>query len=115
MEEVIQIGSKQVTLKATANTPRKYREYFNKDLIVEMQGLLRHVKPDGAIGTGFDFGVVERLGYVMALQADSTIGSIDQWLDGFEMDDIYTASSAILGVWNKSRQGVAVQKKPQGQ
>ena len=110
MIEAIQIGEKTVKLKATGNTPRKYRELFNKDLIVEMQRFLYHVK-DGALVGDFDFGTIERLAYTMALQYDSEIGSIDEWLDQFEIGDIYGAMRNILGVWNKTRETTVEQKK----
>lgn len=112
MIETIKIGDKEVNMKVTANTPRKYREMFNKDLIVELQGFMKHINPKGELTEGFDFGVVERLGYTMALQADSNIGSIDDWLDGFEgIDDMYIAMGEIIGLWQKSKTSIAVPKK----
>ena len=110
MIEAIQIGEKTVKLKATGNTPRKYRELFNKDLIVEMQRFIFHIK-DGTLTGDFDFGTIERLAYTMALQYDSEIGTIDDWLDQFDIGDIYGAMRSILGVWNRSKETTTEQKK----
>lgn len=112
MEQAIRIGQKEVNMKVTANTPRLYREMFGKDLIVEMQGLLNHIGSKGEVTKGFDFGVVERLAYTMAYQYDRTIGSIDEWLDGFDgIEDMYLAMSDILKVWNSSKTTTSEPKK----
>lgn len=112
MIEKIRIGNNEVTMKVTANTPRKYREIFGKDLFVDLQKFMAHINSKGELTSGFDFGVVERLGYTMALQADGTIGTIDDWLDGFEgIDDVYGAMGEIIGLWNKSKTTTAEPKK----
>lgn len=112
MEETITIGNIEVTLKANANTPRKYRETFGRDLLVELGNLINHIdKKSGRLVGDFDFSIVENLAYVMAKQYDSSIGSIDDWLEQFGIDDIYTSMSQILGVWEQSKQTTSTPKK----
>lgn len=112
MIEAIQIGNITVNMKATANTPRKYRALFNKDLILEMGAFMEHLdKKTGEFDTQVDFGFIERLAYVMASQCDPNIGSIDDWLDQFGIEDIYSALPEIIGMWNKSKQTIATPKK----
>lgn len=111
MIKAIRIGNNNINMKVTANTPRLYREMFNRDLIVEMQSLLNHIGKKGEITQGFDFGVIERLAYTMAYQYDKSIGNIDEWLDGFGIEDIYLAMSDILAVWNASKTTTSEPKK----
>lgn len=111
MIEAIRIGNKTVNMKATANTPRKYRALFNKDLIIEMGAFMAHLdKQTGEFDTEVDFGFVERLAYTMASQCGE-VGSLDDWLDQFGIEDIYAAMPAIIGMWNKSKETTATPKK----
>lgn len=111
MERVIQIGTQEVPMKATANTPRVYRETFGKDLIVEMQKLFNHINGKGELQGDFDFGVIERLAYTMAKQANRELGTIDDWLDQFGMDDVYGAMAQIVNLWAESKQTTSEAKK----
>lgn len=111
MIEAIRIGNKTINMKATANTPRKYRALFNKDLIVEMGAFMAHLdKKTGEFDSNVDFGFIERLAYTMASQCEE-IGSIDDWLDQFGIEDIYSAMPEIIGMWNKSKETTSTPKK----
>ena len=47
-----------------------------------------------------DLEIFENVAYVMAFYADSTIpGTIDEWLDQFEMFSIYEVLPEILKLW----------------
>ena len=111
MEKTIKIGEKEITMKATGNTPKRYREEFNKDLIVEYQNLLRQIDDNGNFTDKADLGVVERLAYIMAKQYDSNIGSLDEWLDGFGVMDIFNAVAQIFSVWVASSETLSDSKK----
>lgn len=111
MERTIQIGTIEVPMKATANTPRLYRDTFGKDLIVEMQKLFNHITPTGDLQGDFDFGVIERLAYIMARQSDRELGTMDDWLDQFGMDDVYGAMSEIVKLWADSKNTTSTPKK----
>lgn len=111
MIEAIRIGNKTINMKATANTPRKYRALFNKDLIIEMGAFMAHLdRETGEFDTEVDFGFVERLAYTMASQCED-VGSLDDWLDQFGIEDIYAAMPGIIGMWNKSKETTATPKK----
>lgn len=113
MEDIVKIGNKEIVMRCNANTPRKYRDMFNKDLIIEMQQFLKNIdKKSGMIAGNADFGMVERLAYVMAYQHDNAIGSMDDFFEQFDgIDDIYTAFPEIIGVWEKSKQTLSDPKK----
>lgn len=111
MERVIKIGTVEVPMKATANTPRLYRDMYGKDLIVEMQSLFKHIGKNGELTGDFDFGVIERLAYTMALQSNRELGTMDDWLDQFGMDDVYGAMAQIVGLWGDSKNTTSNPKK----
>lgn len=113
MEKEIRIGTHNVTLKATGNTPRLYRNFFGKDLLVSINELGKHIKGD-TITPGANLEICENLAYVMAYQHDNTIGTIEQWLDQFGSQDIYNAMGAIFLVWAESQRTTSVPKKQMG-
>lgn len=112
MEKTIQIGGKDVLMKATANTPKRYRNEYNEDLLIKLQHLYNHLdRKTGEFVGEVDLAVVENLAYIMAKQADPEIGSQEEWLDGFEMVDIYNAMPQILSVWGNSTETLSTPKK----
>lgn len=112
MEEKITIGNIEVMLKCNGNTPRKYRETFGRDLMVDFSNFTRHLnRKAGTITGDADFSVVENMVYIMAKQYDETIGTIDEWLEQFGIDDIYQSMNKIFGVWEKSKQTTSTPKK----
>lgn len=105
MEKTIKIGQLEITMKATANTPKRYRNTFNRDLITEMQKLYMHLDTkSGQLKGDVDFSVIENLAYIMAKQYDDTIGTQEEWLDNFGIADIYFAMPQILALWGESQQ-----------
>ena len=112
MEKIITIGNKEVPLKATANTPKRYRHEFNEDLLLELNKVYRKTdKKTGAIAEGTDLSVIENLVYIMAKQADPEVGTQDDWLDQFEPLDIYEAMQDIIRVWTASTTTTSTSKK----
>ena len=111
MEKTIKIGSYDVTLKATGNTPKRYREMFNKDIIVEYQKLMHSLDDEGNFTDMSDLGLIDRLAYTMAKQYDDTIGDFEEWLDQFSPVDIFNATSQIFSVWRMSSETLSTSKK----
>ena len=105
MEKTITIGNREITMKATANTPKRYRNEFNKDLLIELQNLFNHLdKKTGEFVGQVDLSLVENLAYIMAKQADPDIPDTpDAWLDSIEgIFSIYEVLPAILELWQLS-------------
>ena len=50
-----------------------------------------------------DLEIFENVAYIMALHADPTIpGTIEEWLDQFEMFSIYVILPEILELWGSN-------------
>ena len=103
MEKIISINGQEVGFKATARTPSRYRKKFNRDLLKEFRNLnakYEQAKNDPDVElSGEDLEIFERMAYIMAWQYDNTIpNSPDEWLDQFEMFDIYEVLDQIVGL-----------------
>ncbi|MGG1791715.1 hypothetical protein ABDI27_17800 [Bacillus mycoides] len=101
MEKTITIDGKQVRLKGTAATVKRYKAQFRRDLFADMMAL-------GAIGTftsqdesqgtidlstadfkNVDFEVIYDLVWLYAKTADQNLPDPITWLDGFDEFPIY--------------------------
>ncbi len=114
MEKVIKIGGKLVKLKATAATPHKYRAMFRRDILSDMSQLINSfssAKSDGVNLSFADLEIFENIAFVMAKQGGSNAADIDEWLDGFEIFDIYTVLPQILEMWNLETETLTESKK----
>lgn len=110
MERVISIGEKAVGFKATASTVRRYREKFNRDLFRDIQKLIPDMNK-GELGAD-DLECFMNIAYIMALQYDNTIPSDpDEWLDQFEMFDIYIVLPQIIELWGLNTEQIETPKK----
>lgn len=99
MEKIISIGGKEVGMKATASTISRYRKKFNRDLLTEFRKLYANYEQGTEFSTE-DLGCFERLAYIMAWQYDNTIpSSPDDWLDQFEIFDVYIVLPEIIELW----------------
>lgn len=98
MEKVISIGGKEVGFKATASTTKRYREKFGKDLFKDISDLIPKVN-ENSLGVE-DLECFMNIAYVMAWQYDNSIpADPDEWLDEFEMFDIYLILPQIIELW----------------
>lgn len=96
MIKSVTINNKTIKMKASAATPRLYRELFKRDIFIDYEKLISKEEDIEHMT------VFENMAYTMAKQADSTIpDSIEDWLDGF--DDIYSICEilpTIIELWN---------------
>ena len=111
MEKTIQISGIDVPFKATAGTIRRYREKFQKDLILDMQELSRQAS-SGMFLTADALLTFENAAYIMAKQADPSIpDDPDEWLDQFDMFSIYQVLPELVSLWGLSVQTLEDSKK----
>lgn len=110
MEKIVNINGKEVGFKATASTTKRYREKFQRDLFKDIANLIpRANENDLAIE---DLECFMNIAYIMAWQYDSSIPSDpDEWLDQFEMFDIYIVLPEIIELWGLNTQTLEQPKK----
>jgi hypothetical protein len=109
MIKTVKVGNTDITLKASAATPRLYRSLFNKDIFVDYAKLINN---DGNFGAE-QLEIFERLAYTMAKQADDTIPNSDiEWLDSIDgVLSIYNVFPDLLALWNGNLESHSESKK----
>lgn len=116
MRKTIVIDGKEVELKATASTLRRYRNWFNRDLLKDFSKLYRAYQaaqlqsaetgvPVELELSGDAIEMIQDLTYVMARQADSSVPTnVDDWLDQFGTFEIEKTGQVIIELWLSSLQ-----------
>ena len=104
MDKIISIDGKEVKFRATARTPRLYRMLIGRDMIQDMNRLMKAYKNKKKNEDELDIidlQIFEDVAYVMARHAapDMLEKTADEWLDGFDMFSIYEVLPPILELW----------------
>ncbi|PED84296.1 hypothetical protein CON65_02355 [Bacillus pseudomycoides] len=101
MEKTIVIDGKDVRLKSTASTVKRYKAQFRRDLFADMMSLgvfnslpsqnaeQPNIDLSNVDFSRLDFEVIYDLVWLYAKQADSSIPDPITWLDWFEEFPIY--------------------------
>lgn len=119
MEKTITIDDKQVKFKATAMTPRMYRQQFQSDLFVDIQKLndaWQNARANGEPLPGNALTMFENIAYTMAKQADPEAVSetADEWLEQFDMFSIWQILPEIIQLWGINNLSINESKKKAG-
>ena len=104
LEKTVNISGKEVKFRSSASVPRLYRIKFKRDIFKDLSKLEKSYKDrggeDGSALEIDDLEIFENVAYIMAFHAAPTIpGTIDEWLEQFEMFSIYQVLPEILELW----------------
>ena len=103
LEKTVLVSGKEVRFRSSAAVPRLYRIKFKRDIFKDLSKLESSYKgktEDGAEIQIEDLEIFEHVAYIMAWHADPTIpGTIEEWLDEFDMFSIYEILPEILELW----------------
>lgn len=111
MNTILKIDGKDVGMRATARTPRLYRFWTGRDMIVDMANVTMALAGGEALSTEA-LTTFEDVAYTMARQYDESITcTADEWLDQFDMMSIYDVWPQILDIWIGLQETTAEQKK----
>lgn len=117
LQKTVMIGDKEVCFRSSATIPRLYRIKFKRDIFKDLAKLETSYKKNGGGDEGSsleieDLEIFENVAYIMAYHADHSIpGTIDEWLDQFEMFSIYEVLPEILELWGTNLQAEVESKK----
>ena len=117
MDKVVNIGGKDLGLRATALTPRLYRFKIGRDMIVDLNALKKSYdkvsKDEEAQLTVTDLTIFENVAYIMAKQYDATLPSTpEEWLDSMDtVFTIYELLPHILELWQLNQVTTSTPKK----
>ena len=103
LEKTVTISRREVKFRSSATVPRLYRIKFKRDIFKDLAKLEKSYKGKTEEGEELqieDLEIFENVAYIMAYHADHSIpGTIDEWLDQFEMFSIYEVLPEILELW----------------
>lgn len=135
MKRDIEISGIVCHFKSSAAIPRIYRLKFHRDIFVDMEKIrksmdvqqrLQKEKAEAAKENGEEIDtqdvestlpvesleLFENIAYLMHKHGDpSQPDSIEDWLDQFDMFDIYTILPEILMMWNMETEQMSQAKK----
>lgn len=116
MDKIVKIDGKDIKFRATARTPRLYRMLIGRDMIQDMNKLMkayeRKKKNDDDLDI-IDLQIFEDVAYAMARHAnpDMEEKTADEWLDTFDMFSIYEVLPHILELWAINTKQTSTSKK----
>ena len=138
MRKTITISGIQCEMKSSAAIPRMYRLKFKRDIFVDMQKIAKQIEVQNKLkeelrkqaeenGEEFDesefesglpvesLEIFENIAFLMHKHGDpSQPKEIDEWLDQFDMFDIYKVFPEILKMWNIENKQMSTPKKRTG-
>lgn len=102
LSKEIEISGKKVKFRSSATIPRLYRFKFKRDIFKDLSRLEKAYSKEDEFQIE-DLEVFENVAYIMAYHADNSIpGTIEEWLDEFEMFSIYEVLPEILSLWGEN-------------
>lgn len=116
MDKTVEIDGREVKFRATARTPRLYRMVIGRDMIQDMNKLMKAYdkkkQNDDELDV-IDLQIFEDVAYAMARHADPDIEqkSADEWLDTFNVFSIYEVLPHILELWALNTKQTSTAKK----
>lgn len=118
MTKNIEIDGKQCTFKSSAAIPRIYRIKFKRDIFHDLNNIKKAYdkqkkKDDKMSNLSPEVLILfENIAYLMHKHGDkSQPDNIDDWLDQFEMFDIYKVLPDLLELWNLENEQKSTLKK----
>jgi hypothetical protein len=116
MDREVMIDNQAVKFRATARTPRLYRAIIGRDMIQDMNKLIkafdRKKKGEDDLDV-IDLQIFEDVAYTMARHANPEIEekTPDEWLDTFNMFSIFEVLPHILELWAINTKQTSQSKK----
>lgn len=110
MKKQVKLCGKTCTLENNALLPRRYRNQFGRDLIIDMQAMVNNYQKDPS---AFNPEVLENITWLMLKEAGEPVGETpEEWLAG--IDDafaLYEVIGDVVELWGKGRETTSRPKK----
>lgn len=124
VEKLLDINGREMGILVDARTPRIYRTITGRDIMIDMviiQAYQAERQKDDDIHINMDITVralqaFEDLAYTMASQyaerhSEEIPDTADEWLEGYEIMDIYAVMPQIIQLWTEACRTTSVAKK----
>ncbi len=117
MEKTINIDGKDIKFKATASTPRVYRQAFGRDIYLDMTTLYDELSKGETLSVEV-LNTFENIAFCMAMQAEGVKlqreeveAKMEEWLDGFDTFSIYQIVPQLMDLWRLNTEQTITPKK----
>jgi len=126
MERTVNVGGKEVKMRASALIPRLYRFKFGRDMISDMRQLQKSYlkaislpkdasdeeRQDAQLSV-LDLTIFENTAWLMIKHANENVpDDPDEWLDSIDgVFSIYEIMPTILELWNANQVTTSVPRK----
>lgn len=107
MERTVKIDGKEMRMVANAKVPRTYRKTFNRDMLLDMESLIKGYNDKVVNGTNIPpqiLTIFENIAWVFLKEGGEQVGANpDEWLDTIDgMFSIYEVLPQIVELWSES-------------
>lgn len=116
MEKTITIDGKDYKFKATASTPRVYRQAFGRDIYVDITTLITGFNSDEDLPISA-LDAFENVAYCLNSQAEgrelkreSIEKDMNEWLDQFDTFSIYKILPQLMELWRLNTEQTSTPK-----
>lgn len=119
MEKTILIDGRELKFKATASTPRVYRQAFGRDLFVDINSLIAGISAEADIPVDC-LDAFENIAFCLNMQAEGVKlerenieEKMSEWLDQFETFSVYHIFPKLMELWRANTEQTVEPKNPQ--
>lgn len=105
MEKTINIDGRDLKFKATASTPRVYRQAFGRDIYVDIKSLYAGLGGDAEMPVEC-LNAFENIAFCLNAQAEgkelkreNIEKEMEEWLEQFELFSIYHIFPQLMDLW----------------
>ncbi len=108
MDRKVTLEGREMTLRANALLPRKYRAFFGRDIMRDMQALTA-----GDDDPEIDMSVFENIAWLMFKTAGEDVGdSPEEWLATVDdMFSVYMIIPDVVELWSENNKTTSVPAK----
>lgn len=125
-ERVVKVGDKEVRMRASALIPRLYRFKFGRDMVSDMNKLVKAYKKaanlpanatdeerEDAQLSALELTIFENVAYMMVRHAGEDIpDSPEEWLDSIDgVFSVYEIMPTIVELWGMNQATTSSRKK----
>ena len=110
MKKTVIMSGRKCTLENNALLPRRYRNQFGRDLVVDMQKMMDAYKKDPS---NFNTEVLENITWLMLKAGGEDVGeNPEEWLAGLDNAfAVYEIIGDVVELWGKGRETTSIPKK----
>lgn len=108
MEKTVTISGKDYRMVANALVPRVYRKTFNRDMLLDMDELIKGYNEKVRHGKNIPVQILtifENVAWIFLKQGGEHVGnSPDEWLESLDgMFSVYEALPQVVELWNSTQ------------